>query len=61
MTEIMSGYKVGSKGYILLLIVSGAFLYYPKNGIIQQNIEDIDISQSVINAVASEQDRFLKI
>ncbi len=60
MTEIMSEYKIGSKGYVLLLTASGTFLYHPQNDIIQQNIQDIDISQSVVNAVTSDQDKFLK-
>lgn len=60
MTEIMSGYKIGSKGYILLLSQSGTLLYHPQSDIIQQNVRDIDISKNVIEAVESGKDAFLK-
>lgn len=60
MTEIMSGYKIGSKGYILLLSQSGTLLYHPQSDIIQQNVRDIDISKNVIEAVESGNDAFLK-
>lgn len=60
MTEIMSGYKIGSKGYILLLSQGGTLLYHPQSDIIQQNVRDIDISKNVIEAVESGEDGFLK-
>ena len=60
MTKIMSEYKIGRKGYILLLSENGTFLYHPKSDIIQKNIKDIDISQNVIDAVMSKSNEFLK-
>lgn len=60
MTEIMSRYKIGQNGYILLLSESGTFLYHPQNEIIQKNIKDVNISQNVIDAVNSKRDEFLK-
>ena len=46
MTEVMSGYKIGRGGYILLLSQNGTFLYHPQSDIIQKNIADIKISLS---------------
>ena len=43
MTEIMSEYKIGRHGYILLLSQNGTFLYHPQSDIIQKNIKDVDI------------------
>ncbi len=60
MTKIMSEYKIGSNGYILLLSENGTYLYHPQNDLIQKNIKDTDISQNVINAIASKQDTFFK-
>ena len=51
MTEIMSEYKIGRHGYILLLSQNGTFLYHPQSDIIQKNIKDVDISQNVISAM----------
>ncbi len=60
MTKIMSEYKIGSNGYILLLSENGTYLYHPQNDLIQKNIKDSDISQNVTDAIASKQDAFLK-
>lgn len=60
MTKIMSEYKIGRKGYILLLSENGTFLYHPKSDIIQKNIKDINISQNVIDVVMSKSNEFLK-
>lgn len=60
MTEVMSQYKIGRNGYILLLSGSGTFIYHPQNDIIQKNIADIKISQNVVNAVLSSSDVFLR-
>ena len=59
-TEIMSEYKIGRHGYILLLSENGTLLYHPQTDIIQKNIKDIDISPNVINAITSKRDEFLK-
>ncbi|MDE7331909.1 MAG: HAMP domain-containing protein [Lachnospiraceae bacterium] len=60
MTDIMSGYRIGSKGYMLLLSENGTFLYHPQNDIIQKNIKDVDISRNVIDAVMAKSDGFMK-
>lgn len=60
MTEIMSEYKIGRNGYILLLSGSGTFIYHPQSDIIQKNITDINISQNVVDAVLSGSDTFLR-
>lgn len=60
MTDIMREYKIGRKGYILLLSENGTFLYHPQEDMIQKNIEEVDISQNVLDAVASKSAGFLK-
>ena len=60
MTEVMSGYKIGRGGYILLLSQNGTFLYHPQSDIIQKNITDIKISQNVVDAVMSGSNTFLR-
>lgn len=60
MTEIMSGYKIGRKGYMLLLSESGTFLYHPQTDIIQKNINEVNVSENVRSAIASKTDAFLK-
>ena len=60
MTQIMSGYRIGRRGYMLLLSENGTFLYHPQSDMIQKNIKEVDISQNVIDAVMSKSDAFLK-
>lgn len=59
MTEIMSEYKIGRKGYMLLMSGNGVVLYHPQTDLIQKNINEVDISQNVMDAVASKSNEFL--
>lgn len=60
MTKLMSEYKIGRKGYILLLSGDGMIVYHPQNDMIQQNIKDINISENAVKAAASSKNVFLK-
>lgn len=60
MTDIMSSYKIGRRGYILLLSENGTFLYHPQSDIIQKNIKDAGVSQNAVDAVASGNNQFMK-
>ncbi|MDE7477582.1 MAG: Cache 3/Cache 2 fusion domain-containing protein, partial [Lachnospiraceae bacterium] len=60
MTKIMSSYKIGRNGHVLLLSEQGTFLYHPQSDIIQKNISDVNISQNVINAVMENKEQFLR-
>lgn len=59
MTEIMSEYKIGRKGYMMLMSENGVVLYHPQTDLIQKNISEVDISQNVIDAVTSKSNEFL--
>ena len=58
--EVMSGYKIGSNGYVLLLSTDGTIIYHPQSDWIQQNIADVEVSSNVVNAVVNGQTKFLK-
>lgn len=60
MMEIMSQYKIGNNGYILLLSASGKIVYHPQQDLIDQNIADINISDNVKEAVTQGKEQFLK-
>lgn len=60
MTQIISSYKIGRQGYVILLSDNGTYLYHPQNDLIEKNLKDSDISQNVINAAASTENTFLK-
>ncbi len=59
MTDIMSEYKIGRSGYILLLSENGTFLYHPQSDIIRKNIKDVNISENAMDAVLSGTNKFL--
>ncbi len=58
--SVMSHYKLGNNGYIQLFSAGGTIIYHPQEDMIQKNIEEVDISQNVKDAVAGEKDEFLK-
>ena len=60
MTDIMRGYKIGRKGYILLLSENGTFLYHPQEDYVQKNIKDVNLSGNVVDAVLSKRSEFLR-
>lgn len=60
MTKIMSEYKIGRNGYILLLSENGTFLYHPQKEVIQKNIKDVSISQNIIDAITSKSNGYMK-
>ncbi len=60
MTQVMSEYKIGKNGYMLLLSENGTFLYHPQSDIIQKNIAEVNISTNVAEAITSKTDTFLK-
>lgn len=60
MIKLLSEYKIGRNGYILLFSESGTFLYHPKADLIMKNIRDTDTSSNVSNAISSKKDIFLR-
>lgn len=59
-TEVMSEYKIGSTGYVLLVSASGTLLYHPQTELIQQNIADVGVSDNVVTAIANQENQSLK-
>lgn len=60
MTQVMSEYKVGDKGYIFLLTSAGKIIYHPKEDMIEKDIAQADVSDSLKNAVVQNEETFLK-
>lgn len=59
-TNIMSGYRIGKKGYITLLSGSGTIIYHPQDDMLQLNIADAGISENAVNAVMNAEQKFLR-
>ena len=60
MSEVMSTYKVGDNGYLLLLSADGKIVYHPQAELVDQYIADLDVSQNLKDAVANKEEQFLK-
>ncbi len=58
--NVMSGYKIGSRGYMVLVSADGTIIYHPDERLIQQNISDTGASANLISAVENRTDRFMK-
>ncbi len=58
--KLMDNYKIGEKGYVMLLTGSGAFIYHPNTDLMGTNIQDMNITQNVITAIESKSAQMLK-
>lgn len=60
MSQVLSHYTVGENGYILLVSGEGKIIYHPQADLIDQNLQDVNVSENVKEAVANGEDQFLK-
>lgn len=60
MSEVMSQYKVGENGYLLLVSGEGKIIYHPQSDMIDKNLEDVEVSQNLKDAVQSGEEQFIK-
>lgn len=54
-TKIMSNYKIGENGFIMLTDATGKIIYHPNTEYIEKNISDVDISKEVVDAIEQVQ------
>lgn len=59
-TEVLSGYTIGSNGYVWLVSSDGMLIYHPNAELVQQNIADVNVSDNVVNAIVNQSTEFLK-
>ena len=50
---LIETYKIGAKGYVMLVAKSGTFIYHPTAELVGTKIQDLNISQNVLNAIES--------
>lgn len=60
MTELLSAYKIGEGGYIILLSAEGTVIYHPNTDFQTKNIKELEISENVWNTLESGQESFLE-
>lgn len=54
LVTIMSGYKIGTAGSVILATENGQIVYHPRNDLIQKTISEIDISQNIKDAFTGQ-------
>lgn len=60
MSNVMSHYKVGESGYLLLVSGEGKIIYHPQEELLDKNLDEVDVSQNLRDAVAEGKGQFLK-
>lgn len=54
LVTIMSDYKIGTKGFVVLATEGGQIVYHPDNEMIQKNISEIDVSDNIKDAITGQ-------
>lgn len=58
--KVLSQFKIGETGYVGMTYKDGTIMYHPSSENIQKNLSDINLSDDIINLVASESNGFVK-
>lgn len=59
-TTLMKNYTIGEEGYVMLLDAEGVFIYHPNESWIDSDVEKLGFSDSVIEAVKSQEEQQLQ-
>lgn len=59
-SDVMSEYTIGRKGFVYLLSSQGTMIYHPDEEQIQQNISEVGVSQNMADAVTAGEEKFLR-
>lgn len=60
MTEILSSYKIGEEGYVILASGAGAIIYHPDPELQTKNLADVNLSASVLEALETGREGVLE-
>lgn len=57
--ELFSSYKIGSKGFVLLLTQDGTIIYHPTKDYQQKKLSEINASDQILNTIKSGKAAFI--
>ena len=60
MMNLMDSYKIGDDGYVTLLTGEGDFVFHPNKELISTNIQELNASANVIDAIQNKSEVLLK-
>ncbi len=58
--ELLPSYKIGSNGFVILVIQDGTVIYHPNTENQLKNLSEMNVSDSVMNAISSQKDTSVK-
>lgn len=58
--QTLSEYTIGDNGYVMLIAEDGTFIYHPDATVVGTNINDMNISKNLKNAVANKTEGLMK-
>ena len=58
--DTLSSFKIGKNGYVMMIGEDGTFVYHPDENIIGTNINDMNISKKLTEAVANKTEGLMK-
>lgn len=58
--EVLAQYKIGTSGFVMLFSSEGVVIYHPNKEIQMKNLEDLEISEELIEALKQGKEQFLK-
>ncbi len=58
--ELLPAYKIGNNGFVILVMGDGTVIYHPNSDNQLKNLSEMNVSESVMNAVASQKDTSVK-
>ncbi len=60
LNEMMEKHRIGETGFVVLLSEQGTILAHPSEDMLYKNISEADLSQNVLDAIAADEEVFLK-
>ncbi|MBU5478868.1 HAMP domain-containing protein [Eubacterium sp. MSJ-13] len=57
--ELFSNYKIGSKGFVILLTQDGTIIYHPTKDYQQKKLSEINASDQILNTIQNGKDSFI--
>lgn len=57
--NFMGNYTIGESGYTMLMTTDGTFVYHPDESLINTTVQDMDISDNVLEAIGNNESKTL--
>ncbi len=59
-SEVLAQYKIGTSGFVMLISSNGLFIYHPNKDVQMKNLDELEISEELLEAIKQEEEQLLK-